>query len=271
MAGHVPGKGHLVGHHDHGQAAGGQLAHDRQHFAHHLGVQGRGGLVKQQHLRLHGQGPGDGHPLLLAAGQLPGPGVDVRGHAHFFQVGQGGGLGRLLVLVQDIAQAGGAVFQHGHVVEQVERLEHHPHPGPVAAGVEPLGHDVLAVEEDGARRGGLQQVDAAQQGGLARPRCADDAGDVPGFDGKVHIPQHHVGAETLGEVAHFNDRFRHGWRPPSCQDSGTCGPGPGRCTSRWCRPGCRWCPGRSSGGRPAFSPTGAADSWTPGSWSDRSA
>ena len=33
------------------------------------GVEGRAGLVHQQHLGLGGDGPGDAQPLLLAAGQ----------------------------------------------------------------------------------------------------------------------------------------------------------------------------------------------------------
>ena len=35
-------------------------------------VQGRGGLVADQHLRPHGQGPGDGRPLALPAADLMG-------------------------------------------------------------------------------------------------------------------------------------------------------------------------------------------------------
>src|SRR6516164_9780087 len=38
------------------------------------GIEGRGRLVHQQHLRLHRQSPGDAQPLLLAAGER-GPGV----------------------------------------------------------------------------------------------------------------------------------------------------------------------------------------------------
>ena len=37
-----------------------------------LGVQGGGGLVAQQDLGIGGQGPGDGHPLLLSPGELGG-------------------------------------------------------------------------------------------------------------------------------------------------------------------------------------------------------
>ena len=261
MAGNIAGEGHLVGDDDHGQALLGQLAHNAQHFTHHLGVQGGGRLVKQQHFGLHGQRTGDGHALLLAAGKLAGLGVDVGGHAHLFQVAQCRLAGGLLVLVQHVAQAGGAVVQHGHVVEEVEALEHHAHLGAVGAGVRAFGRDVLPMEQHAAVGRGLQQVDAAQQRGFSAAGGADHAGNIAVVDGKVNIAQHHVGAKAFGEVAHLNDGFRHGMPLLSYPDSGTYGPGPGRCTCRWCRPGYRWCSGRSSGGRPGPSPRHAAGSW----------
>ena len=73
---HLAGEAHLVGDHDHGHAVGSQAPHHVEHVPHQLGVEGRGGLVEEHELGRHGQGPGDGHPLLLAAGQL----VGVRGH-----------------------------------------------------------------------------------------------------------------------------------------------------------------------------------------------
>ena len=77
-----------MGDHQHGHAVLRQRLHDAQHLAHHFRVQRGGGLVEQQHLRVHGQGAGDGHPLLLAAGDLPGLGIDVGGHTHLFQIFQ---------------------------------------------------------------------------------------------------------------------------------------------------------------------------------------
>ena len=74
------------------------------------------------------------------------------------------------------------------------------------------GH-VLAVEKDLAAGGRLQQVDAPQQGGLAGPGGADDAGHVPGPDGEVNVLQDLVAAEGLAEVPHFQDRVVH-YRPP---------------------------------------------------------
>ncbi|CAN4037398.1 Transposase and inactivated derivatives, partial [Dysosmobacter welbionis] len=74
-AAHLPGKAHLVGDHHHSHALLGQLLHDLQHLAHHLRVQGGGGLVKEHNLRLHHQCPDNGNPLLLAAGELDGIGA----------------------------------------------------------------------------------------------------------------------------------------------------------------------------------------------------
>ncbi len=48
----------------------GQILHDVQHFGHQFGVESGGHLVEQHHVGLHGQGPGDGDPLLLATGEL---------------------------------------------------------------------------------------------------------------------------------------------------------------------------------------------------------
>lgn len=66
--------------------------------------------------------------------------------------------------------------------EQVELLEDH---ADGAALLTQLGADssngelILSVDDHLARRGALQQVDAAHQGGLARAAHAHDAEDVP--------------------------------------------------------------------------------------------
>ena len=269
MARNIAGKRHLVGHHDHRQPVGCQLAHNAQHLAHHLGVQRGGRLVKQQHLRLHRQGAGDRHALLLPAGKLARLGVDIRRHTDLFQILQGGFAGSFLVLMQHIAQPCGAVVQHGHIVEQVKALEHHTHLGAVGAGVAALGGDVLPVEQHLTVGRGFQQVDAAQQGGLAAAGCADHTGDIAGLDGKIHIAQHNVGAEALGKMLDLNNSLRHGRDLPSYPDSAIRGWGRGRCTSRWCRREYQWCSGRSSADRPAPFPTGAAGSWPAASSTDR--
>src|SRR6218665_4022096 len=85
--GHLTGKAHFMGHHDHGHAAMRQFAHHVEHLLHHFGVECRGGLVKQHHLGLHPHRPGDRHPLLLAARELPRVFVRMLVHAHAAQQG----------------------------------------------------------------------------------------------------------------------------------------------------------------------------------------
>ena len=64
--GHLGGKTHLVGHDQHGHAGERQSFHYKEDLTGQLGVDGRGDLVEQHDPRFHGQGPGDGHSLLLA-------------------------------------------------------------------------------------------------------------------------------------------------------------------------------------------------------------
>jgi hypothetical protein len=64
------GEAHFVGHAEHGHALFRELDHGVEHFLDHLGVKGGGRLVEQHDLRLHAERAGDGHALLLAAGEL---------------------------------------------------------------------------------------------------------------------------------------------------------------------------------------------------------
>src|SRR5690606_4408743 len=99
----------------------------------------------------------------------------------------------------------GEVADDGEVREEVEGLEHHPdRPVEPAAGggAERDPRRVLhVVDEDAARVGLLQPVDAAQQGALARAARADDGGDCPGRDGEVDVGEDREVAGGLGEPA----------------------------------------------------------------------
>ena len=70
----------------------------------------------------------------------------------------------------------------------------------VPGGIDLGAGDVLAVVEDLAAGGGLQQVDAPQQGALAGAGGADDAGDVALLHREVDVPQDLMGAEGLAQV-----------------------------------------------------------------------
>ena len=203
MVAHVPGKGHFVGDHQHGHALLSQPLHNSQHLAHHFRIQGRGGFVKQQHLRIHGQGAGDGHTLLLTAGNLPGLGVNVGSHAHLFQVFHGGLPGTFFIPLQNLHLTHHAVFQHGHVVEQVEGLEHHTHMAAVFRLVHAPAHHVLPMVEDLSGGRGFQKVNAPQQGAFAGAGSTDDRGHVTLFHGEINIPQHLMGTEAFGQVVHL--------------------------------------------------------------------
>ena len=67
---HLLGKAHLVGNADHGNVFLGQIHHNVQNFLYHLRVKGGGGLVKENQLLFGTEGAGDGHTLLLSAGEI---------------------------------------------------------------------------------------------------------------------------------------------------------------------------------------------------------
>lgn len=60
------------------------------------------------------------------------------------------------------------VLQHRLVLEEIKRLEHHAHLLPqVVDGVAP-GKYVLAVDDDTAASGRVEQVEGPEEGALAR-------------------------------------------------------------------------------------------------------
>ena len=67
---HVAGKVHLVGDDDHRGLPIGQVSQHPEDFAGQLRVQRGSGLVKTEDVRVESQRAGNGHALLLAAGEL---------------------------------------------------------------------------------------------------------------------------------------------------------------------------------------------------------
>nr|EIF88755.1 putative hydrolase [Streptomyces tsukubensis NRRL18488] len=177
-----------------------QIAQQPEDGAGGLRVEGTGGLVRQEHLGVAGQGAGDADALLLAAGQLAGVGPRLVGETD--QVEEFEGLAAPLAAREpEDLQRKFDVALDGAGRQQVEVLEDHADPAagraqfPTGARALPgEGGELDAVHGDGAGGGALQQVDAADQGGLAGAALPDDA---------VHLafPDMEVDAVQGGDLA----------------------------------------------------------------------
>ena len=199
-----------MGDNDHGHAAFCHVLNDGENLLDHLRVQGGGGLVKEHHLRLHGQGTHNGKPLLLAAGQTAGILLRLVREAHPRQKGQSLPLGLLLghLLLQNRGQ--GDVFQHRQVGKYVEILEYHADFLTKAADLRFFGRELPAVKENLSGGGLLQQVEAAQQGALASAGGADDGENLLPVDRGGDSLQNLQSAKPLGQVRGLqNDLLSH--------------------------------------------------------------
>ena len=121
------------------------------------GIQPGGGLVQHQHLRVHGHHTGDGHPALLAAGQLKGGFLQIcRVDAH-----HSGGLAHpfldLLVRKAHVGRAESHIFIDRLLEELVFRvLEHQTHLEAEFPHLLGVGPHILSVDVY-LTGGGLQQ------------------------------------------------------------------------------------------------------------------
>ena len=165
------GEADLVGHDHHGHALVGQLLHDVQHLSHQLRVEGRGRLVEEHQLRLHGEGPGYRDPLLLAAGQLRRIDVELLRETDLAQQLLGVGFRLLLVGLLDPDGRLHHVLDGRQMREQVEPLEDHADLRTLAGHITgmhlvqdvallPVAHE-LAVDPQPAGVDLLEVVDAA--------------------------------------------------------------------------------------------------------------
>ena len=170
------------------------------------------GSSAEQDLRLLDQRPGDGDPLLLAAGELAGHVPQPVAEADRLQR-HGGALpprGRADVQRDE---RGFHVLQGGEHRHQVEGLEDK------ADGLGPhLGHlglaqlrEVAPVEFDDAGRRPVQAAEHLQQRGLALPGGALDGQPFAVLDDQVHAAQGGDGAPALlvvlghsGELVHLD-------------------------------------------------------------------
>ena len=197
-------------HHRHAQLPV-ELFQQFEDRARRLGVERGGRLVAQQHLRVAGQSAGDGHALLLPAGQL-----------HRISPGLVRQLDQLQQLLRPPArrvffdagqlQREADVLQRGALHQQMEALEDHAHG--FAGAAEFCGAhrgQIPAVEQHLPAVRALEQVDAAHQRALARAGQADDAEDLAVRDPQTDIVQSadlRIGAaEALAQMPKLDHVF----------------------------------------------------------------
>ena len=202
--GDVAGKAHLMGDDQHGHPLLRQLPHDSQHLAGQLGVEGAGRLVEIDDLGVGSEGAGDGHTLLLTARELAGVVVGPVGEADLFQHLHADGVGLVFGHFPGNDEALGDVLEGRLVAEEIIVLENEGRlptqprdGGPVGAGEV----EDLTVEGEGACVGGLEEVETAQQGGLAGAGGAEDGDDVALFHRQIDAAQHVKAADRLRGTA----------------------------------------------------------------------
>ena len=115
----------------------------------------------------------------------------------------GGDLGLFLGHLQHLPRGESDVVQHGQVGEEVERLEHDADAPTSVVGVELGVGDVNPVEQDLAVVDRLEEVDAAEQGGLPRPRRPHHGHDLVGGEGEADIGEDGQVAELLPDTANL--------------------------------------------------------------------
>ncbi len=207
-----------MGDHQHGQVVlVHQLTDNLGHLADHFGVEGGSHLVEQHHLRPHGQGTGDRHPLLLASRQARRMFVGLLQHADHVEQIPGAVDRFLLVQAEHLDRRLDAVFQRRHVREQVEMLKAHADAGPHPPQVLVAGSHQFtvflhvgqrfAVDVDDPLIDGFQCHQHAQHRGFAGTGRADNSDHLPFGNVQVEGVQNHQRSIALGNLleAHHGD------------------------------------------------------------------
>ena len=167
-----------------------ELLEETQHLPAGAGVQGAGGLIGQDHRGVPRQSPGNGDPLLLAAGELGGQVLLLALQPHPAQ-GPDRPLPPLGGGHPGIQQGELHVFQYGELGDQVVLLEDEPQH--LVADLRLLvvvhGGHIHAPQVVGARGGHVQTADDVHGGGLAGAGGAHDGHELPLVDGEAHPVQ----------------------------------------------------------------------------------
>ena len=157
--------GGVVGDDDHRRAAlAAHVLEDAEDLLAGAVVEGSRGLVAQQDLRVLRDGAGDGHALLLAAGELRREVVHAVAQAH-----GGEYLDGVRGVVHDLGRELDVLLGR-EVRDQVIELENEADVGAAVVGelVRVVLGDVVAVDDDRALGGGVHAAEDVEQAGLAR-------------------------------------------------------------------------------------------------------
>ena len=194
-----------VGDHDDGGAGGVEVAEQVHDVEAVVAVEVAGGLVAEDELRVGDDRPGNGHALLLPAGELlrivARPVDDAHALQHLVDL-----LPTLRLAEAEVAQRQLHVLEDVHVVDEVEALEHEADdPAPQLQAVFlAQGGDIPAVEPVATRVGGVEESEDVEQGGLAAAGRAHHGYEFALPDRHVHILQcfclHRFGSETFVDV-----------------------------------------------------------------------
>ena len=210
---------HFMRHDDRCHSGRRQQADRIEHFAHQLGVERGGRLVEQNDRRLHRDRTRDRDALLLAAGQLVRPLVDVLAEEDLVQV-LGGACARFArAEPAHLAQPDRHIVEGGEMGKQVETLEHEADAAALdrklALGGRPSsrrrsgrGRSVGRRRPRCRRSAVRDEMMQRSKRGLAGPGGADDDDSLAAADLEVDIAQHGLGAEGLGQP--FDTQRRHG-------------------------------------------------------------
>ena len=146
-------------------------------------VQGAGGLVAEQKLWVLGQGPGDGHPLLLAAGELSREVGKACFQSHLPEH-----LGRIQRVAADL-RGKLHIFQGRQVGNQIVELENKSNIIAAVGGQLALveRRNLLAVQDDFAAGRRVHAAENIQKGRFACAGGADNDTDFSLFNGKTDI------------------------------------------------------------------------------------
>ena len=167
-------------------------------------VQRAQGLVQQQDLGAGHQGPGDGHPLLLAAGQLgdfPVLKALQTHHAQHFRHALLDFLGRHL----GDPQAKGDVLKHVQMREQRILLEHR-------VDLPLMRRDIInphTVKGDVSRRGRRETADNPQRCGLSTAAGAQKCEEFRIVDIQIDVIENQLVVKRHAEVPQANQLFGH--------------------------------------------------------------